>query len=111
MLEKKSLVSLMYIKEFMKPIARSYSLNQMQFVHVGLMKKWDDEYEGTTFEEDEEPDCNYELWKKTKKVMTPEQKARQREYQRMYKARKKQEENDWKLVQQLAIEGTPNVSA
>jgi phage/plasmid-associated DNA primase len=35
----------------------------------GLMKKWDDEYEGTTFEEDEEPDCNYELWKKTKKVM------------------------------------------
>jgi len=49
--------------------------------------------------------------KKTKKVMTPEQKARQREYQRMYKARKKQEENDWKLVQQLAIEGTTNVSA
>ncbi len=49
--------------------------------------------------------------KKTKKVLTPEQKARQREYQRMYKARKKQEENDWKLVQQLAIEGTPNVSA
>jgi hypothetical protein len=29
----------------------------------------------------------------------------------MYKARKKQEENDWKLVQQLATEGTPNVSA
>jgi DNA-binding transcriptional regulator PaaX len=49
--------------------------------------------------------------KKTKKVLTPEQKARQREYQRMYKARKKQEENDWKLVQQLAIEGTTNVSA
>jgi hypothetical protein len=49
--------------------------------------------------------------KKTKKVLTPEQKARQREYQRLYKARKKQEENDWKLVQQLAIEGTTNVSA
>ena len=49
--------------------------------------------------------------KKPKKVMTPEQKAKQREYQRLYKARKKQEENDWKLVQQLATEGTPNVSA
>jgi|LauGreDrversion4_2_1035121.scaffolds.fasta_scaffold164743_3 hypothetical protein len=49
--------------------------------------------------------------KKPKKVMTPAQKAKQREYQRMYKARKKQEENDWKLVQQLATEGTPNVSA
>ena len=49
--------------------------------------------------------------KKTKKVLTPEQKTRQREYQRMYKARKKQEEQDWKLVQQLATEGTPNVSA
>jgi len=35
----------------------------------GLMKKWDDKYEGMIFEEDEEPDCNYELWKKTKKVM------------------------------------------
>jgi hypothetical protein len=43
--------------------------------------------------------------------MTPAQKAKQREYQRLYKARKKQEENDWKLVQQLATEGTPNVSA
>lgn len=49
--------------------------------------------------------------KKPKKVMTPAQKAKQREYQRMYKARKKQEENDWKLVQQLATEGTTNVSA
>ena len=49
--------------------------------------------------------------KKTKKVLTPEQKTRQREYQRMYKARKKQEEQDWKLVQQIATEGTPNVSA
>ena len=49
--------------------------------------------------------------KKPKKVMTAAQKAKQREYQRMYKARKKQEENDWKLVQQLATEGTPNVSS
>ena len=49
--------------------------------------------------------------KKPKKVLSPEQKTKQREYQRLYKARKKQEENDWKLVQQLAIEGTPNVSA
>lgn len=49
--------------------------------------------------------------KKPKKVMTPEQKARQREYQRMYKARKKQEEDNWKLVQEIVKEGTPNVSA
>jgi len=49
--------------------------------------------------------------KKTKKVLTPEQKTRQREYQRMYKARKKEEEKAWALAQQLAIEGTPNVSA
>ncbi len=32
--------------------------------------------------------------KKTKKVMTPEQKAKQREYQRLYKARKKEEANN-----------------
>ena len=49
--------------------------------------------------------------KKPKKVMTPEQKAKQREYQRLYKARKKQEENDWKLVQEIVKEGTPNVSS
>ena len=49
--------------------------------------------------------------KKTKKVLTPEQKTRQREYQRMYKARKKQEEDNWKLVQELATQGTTNVSA
>jgi hypothetical protein len=49
--------------------------------------------------------------KKTKKVLTPEQKARQREYQRAYKARKKEEADAWVLAQQLATEGTPNVSA
>jgi len=49
--------------------------------------------------------------KKPKKVMTPEQKAKQREYQRMYKARKKEEADAWVLAQQLAKEGTPNVSA
>jgi len=49
--------------------------------------------------------------KKTKKVMTPEQKAKQREYQRLYKARKKQEEDNWKLVQEIVKEGTPNVSS
>jgi hypothetical protein len=43
--------------------------------------------------------------------MTPAQKAKQREYQRMYKARKKEEEKAWALAQQLATEGTPNVSA
>ena len=49
--------------------------------------------------------------KKPKKVLSPEQKTRQREYQRMYKARKKQEEDNWKLVQELVTQGTPNVSA
>ena len=49
--------------------------------------------------------------KKTKKVLSPEQKAKQREYQRAYKARRKQEEEDWKLVQELATQGTTNVSA
>jgi phage/plasmid-associated DNA primase len=34
-----------------------------------LMKKWDDEYLEMTFEEDEEPDCNYKLWKRTRKSM------------------------------------------
>ena len=49
--------------------------------------------------------------KKPKKVLSPEQKTRQREYQRMYKARKKQEEDNWKLVQELVTQGPPNVSA
>lgn len=39
--------------------------------------------------------------KKPKKPLTPEQKAKQRDYQRMYKARKKQE----------LTQGTTNVSA
>ena len=39
--------------------------------------------------------------KKPKKALTPEQKAKQREYQRMYKARKRQE----------LTQGTTNVSA
>ena len=33
------------------------------------MKKWDELYEDMEFEEGEEPDCNYMLWKKTKKRM------------------------------------------
>jgi hypothetical protein len=41
--------------------------------------------------------------KKPKKALTPEQKAKQREYQKMYKARKKQEA--------LANQGNANVSA
>lgn len=49
--------------------------------------------------------------KKPKKVMTAAQKAKQREYQRLYKARKKAEADAWILAQQLAKEGTPNVSA
>lgn len=49
--------------------------------------------------------------KKTKKVLSPEQKAKQREYQKAYKARRKQEDDNWKLVQELATEGTHNVSA
>lgn len=35
----------------------------------GLMKKWDEEYEDMEFEENEEHDCNYILWKKTKRRM------------------------------------------
>jgi len=34
-----------------------------------IMAKWDEEYEDIEFEEGEEPDCNYELWEKTKKRM------------------------------------------
>lgn len=34
-----------------------------------IMKKWDEEYGNLTFEKDEEPDCNYKLWDKTKKAM------------------------------------------
>ena len=49
--------------------------------------------------------------KKTKKVLSPEQKAKQREYQKAYKARRKQEDDNWKLVQELATEGTHKVSA
>ena len=49
--------------------------------------------------------------KKPKKVLTAAQKAKQREYQRLYKARKKEEADAWAFAQQLAKEGTPNVSA
>jgi phage/plasmid-associated DNA primase len=35
----------------------------------GLMEKWDEVYEEMTFEEGELPDCNYLLWKRTKKRM------------------------------------------
>jgi hypothetical protein len=47
--------------------------------------------------------------KKPKKVMTPEQKAKQREYQRLYKARKKQEANNVAIVVELLKEN--NVSS
>jgi len=47
--------------------------------------------------------------KKPKKVMTPEQKAKQREYQRLYKARKKQEANNLAIVAELLKEN--NVSS
>ena len=39
--------------------------------------------------------------KKTKKVLTPEQKAKQREYQRLYKARKKEEANNLAIVAEI----------
>lgn len=35
----------------------------------GIMEKWDSEYAEMEFEEDDEPDCNYKLWEKTKKRM------------------------------------------
>jgi len=47
--------------------------------------------------------------KKPKKVMTPEQKAKQREYQRLYKARKKEEANNLAIVAELLKEN--NVSS
>jgi hypothetical protein len=47
--------------------------------------------------------------KKPKKVMTPEQKAKQREYQRLYKARKKEEANKVAIVVELLKEN--NVSS
>ena len=39
--------------------------------------------------------------KKPKKVMTPAQKAKQREYQRLYKARKKEEANNLAIVAEI----------
>ena len=39
--------------------------------------------------------------KKPKKVLTPEQKAKQREYQRLYKARKKEEANNLAIVAEI----------
>ena len=47
--------------------------------------------------------------KKPKKVMTPEQKAKQREYQRLYKARKKEEANNLATAVELLKEN--NVSS
>ena len=47
--------------------------------------------------------------KKPKKVMTPAQKAKQREYQRLYKARKKEEANNLAIVAELLKEN--NVSS
>jgi phage/plasmid-associated DNA primase len=35
----------------------------------GIMEKWNEMYDGKDFEAGEEPDCNYLLWKKTKKRM------------------------------------------
>lgn len=35
----------------------------------GIMKKWNDLYETMAFEDGEEPDCNYKLWKDTKDAM------------------------------------------
>ena len=47
--------------------------------------------------------------KKPKKVMTAAQKAKQREYQRLYKARKKEEANNLAIVSELLKEN--NVSS
>ena len=47
--------------------------------------------------------------KKPKKVLTPEQKAKQREYQRLYKARKKEEANNLAIVAEILKEN--NVSS
>ena len=47
--------------------------------------------------------------KKPKKVMTAAQKAKQREYQRLYKARKKEEANNLAIVAEILKEN--NVSS
>jgi hypothetical protein len=47
--------------------------------------------------------------KKPKKVLTAAQKAKQREYQRLYKARKKEEANNMAIVVELLKEN--NVSS
>ena len=47
--------------------------------------------------------------KKPKKVMTAAQKAKQREYQRLYKARKKEEANNLVIVAEILKEN--NVSS
>ena len=47
--------------------------------------------------------------KKPKKVLTPAQKAKQREYQRLYKARKKEEANNLAIVAEILKEN--NVSS
>ena len=47
--------------------------------------------------------------KKPKKVMTAAQKAKQREYQRLYKARKKEEANNLAIVSEILKEN--NVSS
>ena len=47
--------------------------------------------------------------KKPKKVLTAAQKAKQREYQRLYKARKKEEANNLAIVSELLKEN--NVSS
>ena len=47
--------------------------------------------------------------KKPKKVMTAAQRAKQREYQRLYKARKKEEANNLAIVSELLKEN--NVSS
>ena len=47
--------------------------------------------------------------KKPKKVLTAAQKAKQREYQRLYKARKKEEANNLAIVAELLKEN--NVSS
>lgn len=50
------------------PLKKAIMYNVPEY-WCGLMAKWDEKYEDMKFEEGEEPDRNYTLWKKTKMSM------------------------------------------
>lgn len=49
---------------------RKAIMYEVQKYWESIIEKWDEVYENMTFDSDEEPNVNYELWKKTKHKMT-----------------------------------------